>query len=849
MPSSFQPALPSAAALALPVYAHEAELLAAIRKYPVVVVEGPTGCGKTTQIPQILLRAGLTDRMIGVTQPRRIAAVSVAWRIAEEQGVPFGAEVGYEIRFDDRTSSATRIKIMTDGILLQEARKDPDFDAYGVLVIDEAHERSLNIDFILGLLHEILQRRPDLRVIISSATLQPDRFVKFYKSSVGEVPVVSIQARPHPVDIAWRPPFGDRPDELAEAIALEVQNIHRAGNPGHVLVFLPGEDAIRRTGQAIAQCRLGHDLVVLPLYGALTREEQERVFAKYPGQRKVILATNIAETSITIDDVRFVIDSGLAKVPRISPAGVLFLREEGISQASAEQRKGRAGRTAPGTCIRLFSPEWFKRRDRFTDEEILRLDLAEVVLRLIDLGIRDVESFPFPTPPQSSRLRSALQHLHALGAIDQDRHLTPVGKRMVPFPLSPTLARMVVEAADRHPDVVDEVLVVAAFLSVRSPLLYPPEQEEPARRAHAKWAHPLGDAVTAVQVFRGWQQADDKAAFCTKHFLDPGALSFIDNAHRQLRDIAKRMDIADGSGGDPLGIARAVAAGFAHQILANRGRWYEGPGEEKISLHPSSSLYAALPRFVVAVELVVSARAYARQVSVVKPGWVVELRPDLAERWHLDAERTRKAEGPAAPPAPRTLQLGNVTLEVDGRKGRPRIDIPFEAVDELSRVDVAELPAGAAAWQARILVGDLVFAQGTPLGALLPTLRFLPLPQPGDPVKCTVPEGALLEVDRNGHTLQRHLPELLKPMRSSAAKRPGWLMLVANGGGGYWFEVGMDYREVLETTALSLDDLLGQIEDDDPVALEAQKQLERIRPQLESVLAALAVARQSRRRG
>lgn len=846
----FSAAPPAPAAHHLPVYSHEAEIVAAVRHHQVVVIEGPTGCGKTTQIPQMLLRAGITELAIGVTQPRRIAAVSVAWRIAAEQDVAVGAEVGYKIRFDDKTGERTRIQVMTDGILLQEARNDPDFARYGVLMIDEAHERTLNIDFILGLLHGVLQRRPDLRVVVSSATLQPERFVQFFRRTTPDhqVPVVTIDARPHPVEITYRPLESAAPDDVAEAIAREVAAIHTSGHPGHVLAFLAGEDAIKRSAAAIARKGLGRDLVVLPLYGALTRDDQERVFEPFAGRRKVVLATNIAETSITIDDTRFVIDSGFAKVPRVSPqTGMMLLREEGISRASADQRLGRAGRTAPGRCIRLYSQDSYTRRLAFTDEEITRLDLTEVVLRLIDLGVRDVEVFPFPTPPSPRRLQAAVDNLTAMGAVDHARRLTDVGRRMVPFPLTPALARMVVEAAQRFPEVVDDVLMVAAFLSTRQPQLYPPGHEDAARKAHGYFADGLGDAVTALRIVRAWQKAEDKEAWCRKWYMEPNALNFIATAHKQLRDIAEKMGILAIAGGDPAGVVCCVAAGFASQILVNRGRWFEGVGDDRLFVHPGSTMYGTSARFVVACEMVISQRAYLRQVSLLKAAWVAELRPDLAERWGVKADRARKAEGVQTAPVPSTLQLGTITLEIDARKGRPRVDVPWAAIDALREVTPAELPPGAATWQARVLVGEHVFAQGTPLGALLALLPHLPLPRPGQPLKCTVPEGALLELDLNQHTIARHLPTLLQPMLPAHGRRPGWVMLVANGGGGYWFEVCPDWREVLETTLTSMEDLQHNLEDGEPLLTAVESQLMRVRPLLESVHTALQVARKARR--
>ncbi len=833
------PRAPGQQAASLPVYTQAQGLIDAVRHHQVVIVEGPTGCGKTTQIPQILLRAGLVNGWVGVTQPRRIAAVSVAARIAEEQSVSLGAEVGYTIRFDDCTSPQTRVQIMTDGILLQEARKDPDFSRYGLLIIDEAHERTLNIDFLLGLLCDVLPRRPDLRVIVSSATLQPGKFVDFFREHVlgATVPVVQIDARPFAVTMVYHPVHAEQAEQLADAVAGEVMQVHRSRQPGHVLCFLPGEDAIKRTVTNLERLHL-KDMLVLPLYGALKREDQERVFLPAPGQRKVIIATNIAETSITIDDTRFVIDSGLAKVPRMAGAGLTVLREEGISQASADQRAGRAGRTAPGTCIRLYTQESYRRRPRFTDEEVLRLDLSEVVLRLCDLGLRDVERFPLPTPAPLRRLHAALQSLQEMGALDAERKLTEIGRLMVPYPLSPQLARMVVEAGKSSPDVLLEVLMIAALQSTRSPILYPPGREDEARRSQARMAHPLGDAMTAVHLVRSWQHAEDREAFCRKTFLDPAAMNFIDSAYHQLADISLRLGLGDGSGGEAVAAVRCVVAGFQANLLCSRGRWFEGAGgDDRIFVHPSSALYNVQTRFAVAMEIVIGTRAYARQVSLVRPAWVLEFRPDLAERWGLRGERAvqehgAKEHGQALAIQPKTLQLGDLELPVQGGKHKGRIELPAELLQQLQSVDIQALPASAKGLQARIVQnavdGERVFAQGTPLAALLAMLPVLPIPAPDADLRCTVPEGALLELDINQHTLQRFLPSLLKPMRPMHGKRPGWVMLVGNGGGGYWYEVGPDFREVVETTAISLEDLQQNLPEGDALHPDVAVQIARL---------------------
>ena len=803
----------------LPIRQHTAALVEAVRQHRVVVVEGPTGCGKTTQLPRILLEAGLAPRLIGVTQPRRIAATSVALRIAAEEGVAIGEEVGYAIRFDDACSERTRIKVMTDGILLQEARTDWLFSAYDIIVVDEAHERTLNIDFVLGLLHEALTRRDDLKVILSSATIQPEVFQRFFGDVAGgDVPLVSIDARTHPVEVQHRPPQSTHPADVAQATADEVLRIHGARKPGAVLVFLSGEAMIRDTAQAIHRGHRGKDMVVLPLFGRLTREEQERVFSSYEGQRKVVLATNIAETSITIADVRYVVDTGLAKVPRVNRrSGLTALREEGISRASAEQRSGRAGRTAPGQAIRLYSARDLARRPQYLDEEITRLDLSDVLLRLVALGVSDVERFPFPTPPPRQGVRAALEKLESLGAIDGDRKLTPTGQKMIPFPLDPTHARMVVEAADRFPDVVWEVAVVGAFLSGRSPYLFPPGEEDPARRAHRNLAHPHGDAMTAVHTFRLWSRADDKAALCERNYLDPDIMAFIAKTHAQLIDIAERQGIAPTGGGAPQGVVRCVAAGFAHQFLRADGRVFSGRGDTRIAIHPSSALFGVRAPYVVAAEIVISARAYARQVSTVKPEWIVELAPDLARRWRLGKRGKSARDRQDLADVPEVLRLGEAALPVSVRRGEVRVDVPAEAAHLLAAAPPEELPGKSAAWKGRVSIGRNRFLVGMPLGKLIRLLAVVPLPDPDTRLPRAHFEGALLEADRNLHALEKHLDQLLVPMLPSRGRRAGWLMLVANGAEGYWYEVTTNFGEAVTTTVAALRDLATTVAKDDEI--------------------------------
>jgi len=806
----------------LPIYNHADELLAAVKNHQVVIVEGPTGSGKTTQLPRLLYAHGVTDKMIGVTQPRRIAAVSVAARIAQEEEVVLGEDVGYAIRFDDKTSRATKVKVMTDGILLQEARGDEHFSRYGVLIIDEAHERSLNIDFILGLLHEAVTWRHDLRVIVSSATIRPAEFQAFFGDVCPVVPLVSIDARPYPVDVDYAPVDSDYGDDIAEAAAEEILHIHQSGEDGHVLCFMPGEGMIHKTMDAVLAGRPGPNIKLLPLFGRLERKEQERVFDEFEGKRKVIVSTNIAETSITVDNVRFVVDSGLAKIPRMAVgSNIVALEEEGISKASADQRAGRAGRTAPGRAIRMYSRKSYNHRPDFTDEEILRLELSAVMLRLIDLGISDVEKFPFPTKPGTRKLRAALEKLERLAAIDGRRKLTDIGKRMVPFPLTPPLARMVVEAADRYPDVLDEVLIVGAWMSAKSPWLYPAGEEDEARRAQQAMANSFGDALTAVDTFRKYMRSQDRKAFAKRFYLDRNTMAFIAKAHGQLSDIAKHVLVDNkeiGRGGVPDDIIKCLAAGFADNILRADGRVYTNGSGARVTIHPSSSLFRSPHRYILATEIVVSHRTYGRNCSAIKSAWLPEIAPNLARQWRVRSSRGKRKKDHYVEPesVPSEISLGGVDLPVTLRGGQARVELLLEDVATLRDVGLSGVPAHAATFKARIAGAKRqAFAEGLPLGLLMGLLPYMPLPQPDQAVGREIVEGALLEIERNAHAIERGLDDVLRPSLPQRGKKPGWVMMVANGGGAYWFEVNRRFGDALGQTVHALDDLLEALPDDD----------------------------------
>jgi ATP-dependent helicase HrpA len=454
----------------LPVYKQRSKILEKLSTNQVIVVESPTGSGKTTQIPQILYEAGYAKSgIIGITQPRRIAAVSVSQFIARQMGKTIPDTVGYKIRFEDITDAGTRIKIMTDGILLQEIKADYYLSKYSVLIVDEAHERSLNIDFIIGLLKRILEARQDFKVIVSSATINTQVFSEYFDGC----PVVNIESIIYPVKIIYRAPKMEHNfDVLLQNIGTIMFELDKEERDGDILIFLSGEKGIKLCISMLHSLPFAEKLEILPLYSRLSSDEQEKVFFTYEGKRKVIVATNIAETSVTIDGVIYVIDSGLAKMNFYNPKTFTSsLIEVPISKAACNQRKGRAGRTQPGVCYRLYTHADYEARALFTLEEIFRTDLSEVVLRMAEIGIHDFEGFDFISKPSREGIHSAVETLTMLDALDENMELTDIGRMMAIFPMLPRHSRIIVEAIVRYPSVIEEVLIATAFLSTNSPFL------------------------------------------------------------------------------------------------------------------------------------------------------------------------------------------------------------------------------------------------------------------------------------------------------------------------------------------------------------------------------------------
>lgn len=625
----------------LPVYAQKKRILDCIEKNQVVIVESPTGSGKTTQIPVILYEAGFaTGGIIGVTQPRRIAALSVSEFISKQLGTSYPGLVGYKMRFEDETNADTRIKIMTDGILLQEMKLDPWLSKYSVLMIDEAHERSLNIDFVLGLVKRVLKERKDFHVIVSSATMNTQVFSEYFDNA----PIVSIDTITYPVSVIYDPIPGGATtmtesgsDALLSKICTTVDRILDNDDDGGILIFLPGEKIIKDCVDRLYHCQFSKKLHILPLYGRLAKEEQERVFKPAPeGKKKVIVSTNIAETSVTISDITSVIDSGLCKLNFYSPRTFTSsLIESSVSKASCNQRKGRAGRTREGTCYRLYARRDFEARDLYTTEEIYRTDLSEVVLRMAELGITDFYNFDFIASPGQEGIIGAVDTLNMLGALDSDNCLSDIGKMMVMFPLEPRISRIIVESIMRYPEVINKVLIATSFLSTNSPFILPPNEEMEARKAHHRFTDMQGDFCTYLNLFAAYKQTDNREKFCKKNYLDPRVMAEIENIHYQLGEIVgDKMGIPiPESGGSINDYLCCIAAGMIQFVCIRTGREnYHSLTADHICIHPGSVMFRQNPVFIVAGEIVRTSRIFAMSVSPLTKNLLDKINPSLYER-------------------------------------------------------------------------------------------------------------------------------------------------------------------------------------------------------------------------
>ena len=621
---------------ALPVYEQKQIILDALKENQVIVVQSPTGSGKTTQIPVILHEAGFSQNgIIAVTQPRRIAALSVSEFISKQLGTKYPGLVGYKMRFEDKTDATTRIKIMTDGILLQEMKLDPLLSKYSVIMVDEAHERSLNIDFVLGLLKRILKERKDFKVIVSSATMNAEAFSEYFENC----PIVNIETITYPVTIVYDPPkisattITEQGSEcLIEKICSTVERVLNNGEDGGILIFLPGEKIIKDCLFKLDHSKFARKIYTLPLYGRLAKEEQERVFDPAPfGKKKVIISTNIAETSVTISDITTVIDSGLSKLNYYNPRTFTSsLVETAISKASSNQRKGRAGSTQAGTCYRLYARKDFDTRPLYTTEEIFRTDLSEVVLQMAELGIKDFMDFDFIAPPGKEGIIGAVDTLNMLGALNKDNSLSSIGKLMVQFPLEPRISRIIVESIIRYPNVLEEAIIASSFLSTNSPFLLPQGEEMEARKAHHAFRDMQGDFVSYLNIFSAYKNSTNKERFCKKNYLDERVMSEIDNINEQLKEIVSDMNIPILNGGSKGDYLCCIASGMIQFVCIRTGKEkYKTLTTDRISIHPGSVMFKQDPLYFVAGEIVRTSRMYAMSVSPLTKPLLNQISEDL----------------------------------------------------------------------------------------------------------------------------------------------------------------------------------------------------------------------------
>ncbi len=733
----------------LPVSDKRATIAAAIAAHPVVIVAGETGSGKTTQLPKICLELGRgVAGMIGHTQPRRIAARSVASRIAEELHSELGQLVGYKVRFTERASERSLIRLMTDGILLAEIQSDPYLERYDTLIIDEAHERSLNIDFLLGYLRELLPKRPDLKLIITSATINTARFAEFF----GGAPVVEVSGRGYPVEVVYRPLLdeeGGGEVDPQQALLDAVDELGRLNPLGDILIFFAGERDIREAAEALGKHRM-RDTEVVPLYSRLSAAEQDRVFRSHSG-RRIVLATNVAETSLTVPGIRFVIDTGLARISRYSHrTKVQRLPIEAISQASANQRAGRCGRLAAGVCIRLYGEEDFHARPAFTDPEIRRTNLASVILQMATMGLGEIEDFPFIDPPDRRYIQDGLRLLHELGALDEQHRLTPTGRKLARLPLDPRLGRMLLAAAELGS--LQELLIIVSGLSVQDPRDRPQEAQQAADQAHARFRHDRSDFLAWLNLWHYYHEQarhlshNKLRKLCKKEFLSWLRMREWHDIHGQLLAQARELGLDPGKPlhpereeGDKLhyrlassyeAIHQALLSGLLGHIALRDEKVQSQPTKEKkgqkrprrpaisylgarnlrLTIHPSSGQARRGPKWLMAAELVETRQLFAREVAAIEPEWVEALAGHLLKRHYLEPHwEKRRAQvvafeqitlygliliprrkvnyGPIDPPLARELFIRHALVEGEYHSRAPFFAHNRALLDELALVE------------------------------------------------------------------------------------------------------------------------------------------------------------------
>ena len=827
----------------LPVYEQKQRILDTLKDNQVIVVQSPTGSGKTTQIPVILYEAGYAQSgTIAVTQPRRIAALSVSEFISKQLNTTYPGLVGYKMRFEDKTDATTKIKIMTDGILLQEMKLDPWLSKYSVIMVDEAHERSLNIDFVLGLLKRVLAERKDFRVIVSSATMNAEAFSAYFDGC----PIVTIDTITYPVTIVYDTPSipastisEAATDALLTKICNTVDKILANNEPGGILIFLPGEKIIKDCLWKLDHSPFSRKIHTLPLYGRLAKEEQEKVFDPAPfGKKKVIISTNIAETSVTISDITTVIDAGLAKLNFYNPRTFTSsLNETAISKASCNQRKGRAGRTQPGICYRLYSRKDYDTRPMYTTEEIYRTDLSEVVLRMAELGITDFQNFDFISPPGIEGIIGAVDTLNMLKALDSDNTLSSIGKLMVEFPLEPRISRIIIEAIMKYPNVLEEALIAAAFLSANSPFLLPQGEEMEARKAHHNFRDMQGDFVSYLNIFKGYTSSPDKEKFCKKNYLDDRVMAEIENINVQLKDIVSKMNIPIMGGGNKGDYLCCIASGMIQFVCIRTGKnTYRSLTADKICIHPGSVLFRQDPLFIVAGEIVRTSRMYAMSVSPLTKSLLHQISPTLLnllentkspkDKKTNEKEKTSKKEKESKQKLQKdetisgikvssdSITLGNQTFDIKKVKGKKQVQLSFDRFIYATTNDLNSKQMK----QISDLKGKIIYSNNYELLTgekleliikLTKSLNLRPIDEKDWNRKLNI---NIYEKDTT-ELLVSSLENVLKvAIAKKKSREYGFICLFTDDNGNYWYKVSRGFITALNESLSSLETLAEKTE-------------------------------------
>ena len=837
----------------LPVYEQKQRILDTLKDNQVIVVQSPTGSGKTTQIPVILYEAGYAQSgTIAVTQPRRIAALSVSEFISKQLNTTYPGLVGYKMRFEDKTDATTKIKIMTDGILLQEMKLDPWLSKYSVIMVDEAHERSLNIDFVLGLLKRVLAERKDFRVIVSSATMNAEAFSAYFDGC----PIVTIDTITYPVTIVYDTPSipastisEAATDALLTKICNTVDRILANNEPGGILIFLPGEKIIKDCLWKLDHSPFSRKIHTLPLYGRLAKEEQEKVFDPAPfGKKKVIISTNIAETSVTISDITTVIDAGLAKINFYNPRTFTSsLNETAISKASCNQRKGRAGRTQPGICYRLYSRKDYDTRTMYTTEEIYRTDLSEVVLRMAELGITDFQNFDFISPPGIEGIIGAVDTLNMLKALDSDNTLSSIGKLMVEFPLEPRISRIIIEAIMKYPNVLEEALIAAAFLSANSPFLLPQGEEMEARKAHHNFRDMQGDFVSYLNIFKGYTSSPDKEKFCKKNYLDDRVMAEIENINVQLKDIVSKMNIPIMGGGNKGDYLCCIASGMIQFVCIRTGKnTYRSLTADKICIHPGSVLFRQDPLFIVAGEIVRTSRMYAMSVSPLTKSLLHQISPTLLnllentkspkDKKTNEKEKTSKKEKESKQKLQKdetisgikvssdSITLGNQTFDIKKVKGKKQVQLSFDRFIYATTNDLNSKQMK----QISDLKGKIIYSNnyelltGEKLELIIKLAKSLNL-RPIDEKDWNRKLNINIYEKNTTELLVSSLENVLKvAIAKKKSREYGFICLFTDDNGNYWYKVSRGFITALNESLSSLETLAEKTE------IFTEEQLEKI---------------------